>query len=170
MCSQTILIGLGANLNSYIGTPRQTLEAVLENFAANEIELVACSSWFGSTPVPKSGQPDFVNGVAQVKTALTPHQLLTRLHEIEVAFGRQRQAVNEARCVDLDLLAYGDLVLDTGGGGLVLPHPRLHQRLFVLRPLAQIAPGWMHPGLGRSVETLLAELAVPASEIWRLPE
>ncbi|HAD26958.1 MAG TPA: 2-amino-4-hydroxy-6-hydroxymethyldihydropteridine diphosphokinase [Alphaproteobacteria bacterium] len=170
MCSRTILIGLGANLNSYFGTPKQTLEAVVENFAANEIQLVASSAWFGSTPVPKSDQPDFVNGVVQVKTALNAHDLLARLHEIEATFGRQRRAVNEARCVDLDLLAYGAQVSDGSDGGPVLPHPRMHQRLFVLVPLAQILPEWRHPKLGKSAQALLTELDRTAAAIWQLPD
>lgn len=142
----------------------------MANFAANEIQLVDCSRWFGTAPVPKSDQPDFVNGVVQVKTSLSARALLARLHEIEATFGRQRKAVNEARCVDLDLLAYGAQVSDGSDGGPVLPHPRMHQRLFVLVPLVQMLPEWQHPTLGKSAEALLAELARPASAIWQLPE
>jgi 2-amino-4-hydroxy-6-hydroxymethyldihydropteridine diphosphokinase len=93
--------------------------------------------------VPISDQPWYVNAVAAIETDLTPEQLLALLHEVEAEFGRVRGLVNAPRLIDLDLLAYGREI--RGEGAPILPHPRLHQRAFVLRPLFDIAPDWVHP-------------------------
>lgn len=152
-----ILIGLGANEPSPVGPPQATLEAALAMLAAGSVAVVAQSRWYRSAPVPSSDQPWFVNGVAAVTTRLDPTGLLALLHQIEAHFGRRRRQRNEARPIDLDLLAYDDLVW--GDGRMPrLPHPRLHQRAFVLLPLRDVAPDWRHPELGQSVSTLIAAL------------
>ncbi len=157
-----IYIGLGANLPSrQWGAPRATCEAALAAMRAAGIRIVRASGWVRSAPVPASDQPWFVNGVVEVATALDPGALLRRLHRIEEAFGRVRGERNAARVIDLDLLAYGDMVQEAGAWP-VLPHPRMHERGFVLRPLAEIAPGWRHPRLGLPVEALIA--ALPADQ------
>lgn len=153
-----ILIGLGANLPSTgFGPPRATLEAALAELAREGLAVVRRSRWYRSAPVPPSDQPWFVNGVAAVATDLAPAEVLAALHRIEARFGRVRRARDEARVLDLDLLAYDDLVR-TEGAPPRLPHPRLHARAFVLLPLAEVAPGWRHPVLGKTVEDLVAEL------------
>jgi 2-amino-4-hydroxy-6-hydroxymethyldihydropteridine diphosphokinase len=153
-----ILLGLGGNLpTAAYGSPQATLEAALRHIEAAGIGVVARSRWYRSAPVPVSDQPWFVNGVAALATALGPEDLLRALHGVEARFGRRRRARNEARPLDLDLLAYGDLLRD-GPAPPVLPHPRLHERAFVLRPLAEVAPRWRHPRLGLAVEALLAAL------------
>lgn len=156
-----ILLGLGANRPSAAGAPRATLEAALDTLAAEGIRTVARSRWYRSAPVPPSDQPWYVNGVAAVATPLGPAELLALLHRFEAQFGRVRRRRNEARPLDIDLLAYHDLI-EPGVGGPILPHPRLHERAFVLLPLREVAPGWRHPRLGVSVETLIA--ALPSSE------
>lgn len=153
-----ILIALGANLpGPGFESPLQGCEAAVRALSLAEIRVVAQSPWYRSAPVPPSGQPDFVNGVIRVETALSPHSLLRELHNVERELGRVRTAPNAARTMDLDLLAYDGLVLNDPGG-LVVPHPRLGQRLFVLLPMRDIAPDWRHPVTGRSVGTMIAAL------------
>lgn len=154
-----ILIGLGANLPSAAGPPATTLEAALERLASAGISTRRRSRWFVTRPVPVSDQPWFVNGVAAVETRLEPAALLAVLHEVEAAFGRVRGAPNAARTLDLDLLAYGDRVAAPApGAGPILPHPRLHERAFVLLPLADVVPDWRHPATGRALAELIAAL------------
>lgn len=135
-------IGLGANL----GDPWQALRAALQALAALPgTRLVAVSPAYRSAPVEASG-PDFLNAVAALDTALAPLALLDALQAIEAAQGRERPYRNAPRTLDLDLLLYGDLRLHSQR--LSLPHPRLQQRAFVLRPLLDLAPDLAVPGLG----------------------
>lgn len=157
-----ILIALGANLPSAAGAPVATLTAALAALEDEGVRVRKTSRRYRSAPVPASAQPDYVNAVAIVETSLDPKALLALLHRIEARFGRVRGAKNEARTLDLDLLAYDDRV-DDGADGPILPHPRLHERAFVLRPLAEIAPEWRHPTLGVSA-LLLAENLPPDAD------
>ncbi|HEX9768126.1 MAG TPA: 2-amino-4-hydroxy-6-hydroxymethyldihydropteridine diphosphokinase [Kiloniellales bacterium] len=153
-----ILIGLGANLeHPRYGPPWRTLEAALEAFRESGVVILARSRWYRSAPVPPSDQPWFVNAVASVETSLSPAALLARLHEIEAQFGRSRRRRNEARVLDLDLLAYHDRV-SAPGESPVLPHPRLAERAFVVLPLAEVAPDWRHPVSGLGVSELVGRL------------
>jgi 2-amino-4-hydroxy-6-hydroxymethyldihydropteridine diphosphokinase len=153
-----ILIGLGANLPGLGGEPPEsTIEAALQALEAAGIQVCERSPLFRSAPVPPSDQPWYINAVTRVETALDPGDLLAELHHIEVRFGRARNERWEARILDLDLLAYEDRV-ETGERPPVLPHPRLHERAFVLLPLAKIAPNWRHPGTGATLTTMIAAL------------
>jgi len=153
-----ILIGLGANLASpEFGAPPRSLEAAISLMAERGLRIIARSRWYRSAPVPPSDQPWFVNGVVAVETALEPAVLLELLHDIEARFGRVRREKNAARVLDLDLLDYDGRV-SAEGGTPVLPHPRLHERGFVLRPLAEISPDWRHPRMRRTVPALIAAL------------
>ena len=120
------------------------------------IRLCGLSRWFLTAPVPPSGQPDYVNAVAALLVDTDPAVLLRQLMAIEAACGRVRGAPNAARTVDLDIVAMGDLV--RAAPDPILPHPRAHERAFVLLPLLDVAPGWIHPALGQTGRELLAAL------------
>jgi len=153
-----ILLGLGANLeHPRYGAPRDTLEAALAALEAAGVRVRRRSRWFRSAPVPVSDQPWFVNGVAELETDLEPAELLDLLHRIEADFGRARRVRNEARVLDLDLLAYHDRVSKPGETPL-LPHPRLAERAFVVLPLRDLAPDWRHPVTGASARALAEAL------------
>jgi dihydropteroate synthase/2-amino-4-hydroxy-6-hydroxymethyldihydropteridine diphosphokinase len=149
-----ILIALGANLPSPEGAPRETLRRAIALLAARGLAVSARSRLFLTEPIPRSAQPWYVNQVIAVETERPPEEILALLLGVEHQFGRERGERNAARSLDLDLVAYEDLLLDTPE--LVLPHPRMHERAFVLAPLADVAPGWRHPVSGKAVEELLA--------------
>lgn len=135
------------------GPPQDTLRRALEAMPRHGIAVVAVSPFYRSPAWPNPADPAYVNAVAEVKTRLLPGELLRALLAIEKSFGRVRKRANEPRTLDLDLIDYGGLVSDAEQ--LMLPHPRMHERAFVLRPLADIAPGWRHPDTGEGVLTLL---------------
>lgn len=154
---QTAFLGLGANL----GEPTATLRAAREALAGlPDTRLLACSSLYRTTPVGgPADQPDYLNAVVALATTLPPARLFARCLAVEECFGRRREERWGPRTLDIDLLLFDGLVLDTPG--LVVPHPRLHQRRFVLEPLCELAPRLSHPVLGVSLDRLLAELADP---------
>ncbi len=152
-----ILIGIGSNLAAAgYASPLDTAIASVARLSRLGIAVLRHSRWYASRPVPPSEQPWYVNGVAAVETALAPIALLDALLSLEAAFARRRDVPNAARTLDLDLLDYdGTRCI---GERLVLPHPRLHERRFVLAPLAEIAPQWRHPRLRKTAAELLAAL------------
>lgn len=159
-----MLVGLGASLPAPDGhAPRLTCEAAAGLLGALPgLRLAALSGWWESAPVPPMpGAPWFVNGVARLEGEMAPEALLAHLQAIEAQFGRQRPFPNAPRTLDLDLLDHAGLVQDTPR--LTLPHPRMAGRAFVLHPLAEVAPGWVHPVTGQGMAALLA--ALPAQEI-----
>lgn len=156
-----ILIGIGGNLPSQYGSPLQTCAAALEAVERAGLRVLRRSRWYRTAPVPVSDQPWYINGVAMLAGPAEPGGVLAVLNDIEAAFGRVRSVRNGARIIDLDLLAHGGVVMDTPR--LQLPHPRLHERAFVLVPLAEVMPGWRHPVSGRMVEEMVADL--PAQQL-----
>jgi 2-amino-4-hydroxy-6-hydroxymethyldihydropteridine diphosphokinase len=161
-----IYIGLGANLPSASGNPIATLEAALLDMTAAGITLLRRSPWYESAPVPRADeQPWYVNGVVEVATTCDPAALLSILQSFETASGRVRSVANAARPLDLDIIAYRDLV-NSGPRPPLLPHPRMQDRAFVLLPLQAISPHWRHPIDGRSVGELIC--AMPAGQEIRL--
>ena len=162
-----ILIGIGGNLESaQFGPPRDTLIAALAALKEKRIRILTRSGWYRTEPVPRSDQPWFVNAVVSVATELGARDLLILLQAAERQFGRIRTEVNAPRILDLDILDYRGEVIDTIP--LVLPHPRLHERRFVLMPIAEIAPDWRHPIFGLTAAQLLAQLS-SEQQIERLP-
>jgi 2-amino-4-hydroxy-6-hydroxymethyldihydropteridine diphosphokinase len=143
-------IGLGANLGDREAQVRRAFATLAELPGTS---LLAASSIYRSAPVGVGAQPDFINAVAAIETLLAPRALLEALLAAERRFGRRRDFPGAPRTLDLDLLLYGERVIDEPG--LVVPHPRMHERAFVLAPLAEIAPDAVVPGRG-PVRALLA--------------
>ncbi len=142
-----ILIGLGANMpHPDYGDPVNTLGEAVHRLR-KIVHVSRQSSWYRSAPVPISDQPWFVNAVLVVETEMSEIDLLQALHRTEREFGRVRRQRWEARVLDLDLLAYHDLVTENQdqAAGPVLPHPHMQGRAFVLAPISEIAPEWRHP-------------------------
>lgn len=150
-----VIIGLGCNDKGAWRDCTEALEAALARFRAEGVDVVARSSWWRSAAWPDPSDPPFLNGVVLVRTDHDPHALMRVLGRVEDAFGRQRSRPNAPRTLDLDLIAYGRLSGDLDG--LILPHPRAAERLFVMGPLAEIAPDWRHPSGGSA--RALAEIA-----------
>ena len=144
-------VALGANL----GDAEGSLRAVMRELSALPgLRLLKSSSLYRTAPVGLKNQPDFINAAVVLETELDSHILLQALFDIEQRFGRQRSIPNAPRTLDLDLLLYGEEI--SSNSTLTLPHPRMHERAFVLAPLAEIAPGLSIPGKGR-VADLLAQ-------------
>ena len=151
-------IALGSNLQSQRGDCTANLQAAVDRVGALG-RVTAVSSFVWTAPVGYVDQPDFLNGALLLETELAPGALLRALLAIEQAIGRDRSTDVPAkgpRLIDLDLLLYDELVLEEPG--LTVPHPEMHTRGFVLEPLAEIAPDWMHPELKLSVKALVEKL------------
>ncbi len=145
-------IGLGSNLGDrqkYLQSATEALKTIPKT------ELIKTSQWYETEPVGGPPQRPFLNGVTQIRTELSPSDLLDHLQAIEQRFGRPVEHPRWGpRVIDLDLLSYDDRILEAPR--LTLPHPRMHERGFVLQPLVEIAPDWRHPRLGQSARELLS--------------
>jgi 2-amino-4-hydroxy-6-hydroxymethyldihydropteridine diphosphokinase len=152
-----ILVALGSNVSGPWGNPRNTVRRALRELDQGGLKLVKASRLLVTKPFGVTGQPDFINAVARIETKLKPEALLRHLHAIEASAGRLRAERWGPRTLDLDLLDYNGL-RRRFPSGLVLPHPGIAERLFVLEPLAEIAPGWVHPVLRRKPASLILDL------------
>ncbi len=161
MSSVTVFVGIGSNLEQPQEQVRRAVRALAE--LPQSVQL-SCSPWYRSEPLGPPGQPDYINGVVGLETTLGPNVLLQTLQAIEQAQGRVRELRWGPRTLDLDLLLYGDLIQEDSW--LTLPHPRMHERAFVLYPLYDIAPDLKIPGFGR-LERLIK--TCPALGLRRLP-
>ncbi len=153
--TNTAFISLGSNLKRDKKLSlKENLEMILKTFPENNIFVKKISNWYESEPVPISNQPWFINAVVKVSTNRSPEELLYNLHKIENLFGRERSVLNASRTIDLDLIDYEGLIKSDS---LILPHPRMHLRLFVLLPMLDIEPNWVHPVLKHSIKELISK-------------
>ena len=177
MKEQIYLVALGGNLPSAVGAPALTLRNALVTFEEFGMHVEAVSRFYETPCFPAGAGPDYVNAAVRLRASLDPAEVLTRLHKIEAEFGRERVQRWGMRTLDLDLIAAGEVVLPDENTHkhwrtlplesqkteapetLVLPHPRLSERAFVLVPLADVAQSWRHPILGQTVQEMLAGLS-----------
>ena len=172
-----IIVGVGANLEHPVyGTPRETCGRALDALAQHQdISIVKCSRWYQSAPVFRDGNPSetgaehpwYVNAAISVHTRQTPAELLDALMVVESMFGRVRSVDDAPRTIDLDIVAFNDLVVETEK--LTIPHPRLAQRAFVVLPVQDLSAHWVHPKTGQSVN-VLRELLPPDQDIEAMPD
>lgn len=148
-----IYVSLGANVPSKAGPPLETLRAAIHLMPKHGIQVTGVSRFYQSVAWPDPGDPPFVNAAIAVATQKGPFELLHSLLAIERHFGRVRKTRWEPRCLDLDLLDFGGLISDADE--LMLPHPRVHERAFVLLPLRDLSPRWRHPDTGALIAELL---------------
>lgn len=153
-------VALGANLADPVAQVRSALGALA---ALPDSQLLRASSLYRTAPVGIHHQPDFINAVAAIETRLAPPALLAALFAVEAQFGRRRDFHHAPRTLDLDLLLYDNLVIDSSL--LRLPHPRMHLRAFVLAPLLEIAPACLIPGRGRAAAWLPAVRMQPIEQL-----
>jgi 2-amino-4-hydroxy-6-hydroxymethyldihydropteridine diphosphokinase len=160
--NMSVFIAYGSNLSAGPLTASQAFDAVVKNLRKRGLIVNGISRLWASRAWPDPDDPPYVNAVLQIETGLQPAELLALLHDVERESGRVRDGrPNAPRVLDLDLIAFGDVVM-TGERGLVLPHPRAADRAFVMGPLADIAPDWLHPVLRRTAADLFAHAAVGA--------
>jgi len=152
------VIALGGNLPGVYPTMDLALAAAAGRLPEAGFEVLRVSRWWRSAAWPDPKDPPYLNGVVLARTQLSAEAALRALHGIESAFGRDRRAPNAPRTLDLDLIALGGQVLH--GPPIVLPHPRAAERLFVMGPLAEIAPDWRHPVIGETAEKLASKAKI----------
>jgi len=148
---QRVFIAIGSNLGDKISNCRRAIDEI-----AGFCEIVKVSSLYETEPVGNEDQPNFINSVAEIRTDLSPHELLTHLNRIEEKLGRVRSEKWGPRTIDLDIIFYGDQIIKDDN--LIIPHPRAHLRRFVLEPICEIAPEFIHSEIKISVFELLKNL------------
>ncbi len=163
-----IVIGIGANLpHPQFGAPRRTCGAALAMLEDRAIHIIKRATWYSTAPVladhrskKQEDQPWYVNGAVAVASDLDAHGLLKVLLDVEAAFGRVRSIADAPRTLDLDIITFDEQVLNENG--LNIPHPRMHERAFVLYPLRDLAPEWHHPVMHTAISGLIE--ALPADQ------
>lgn len=178
-----LLVALGSNLHSDVGSPSETLQQAISDLENSGAVIRAKSRFYRTPAVPADSGPDFINAALLADAPWSALETITRFHEIEAGLGRRRTGRWEQRIIDMDLLAYGDEIRpnvatvrtwmqlpadkqqETAPGQLLLPHPRMHERAFVLVPLADVAPDWVHPITRHSVVEMRDALPADALEV-----
>lgn len=149
---EAIILALGGNLAGDYPSLQALLEAAVLALPSAGLRVLRRSRWWRSAAWPDPAAPAYLNSVALIETGLSPRAALAAALDLEGRFGRRRSAANAPRTLDIDVVAYGRLVVDEPG--LTLPHPRAHERRFVMGPLAEITPRWVHPLLRRTAAQL----------------
>jgi 2-amino-4-hydroxy-6-hydroxymethyldihydropteridine diphosphokinase len=173
MQTQTLLLGLGGNVAGGWGAPRETLARACHELERAGVSIVCASNVYSTKPVGDTPQPRYLNAVVLAKAYIAPGVLLRLLKQIERRAGRRTGRAMASRPLDLDILDYGGRrigrpALRRQRGRLILPHPEMHKRAFVLIPLLEVAPAWRHPVSGRSVKALLTQLTPAArANVWQ---
>ena len=167
MQTRSLLLGLGGNVAGRWGAPRETLLRACRELEQAGVSIVRASSGYSTKPVGDTPQPRYLNAVVLAKAYIAPGTLLRLLKRIERAAGRRTARAMTSRPLDLDILDYGGRRIGRPArrrqrGRLILPHPEMHKRAFVLVPLLEVAPAWRHPRSGRSVKALLTQLTPDA--------
>ena len=153
MTIKKAFIAMGANLKSDLNlTLKENLEIALNMFPDYDLNILKVSNWYKTQPIPISDQPWFINSVIKISTSKSPKELLKSLQIIEKLFGRKRKILNGPRTLDLDIIDYNGLIENNDP---ILPHPRMHIRKFVLTPLQDIEPNWVHPIMKKKIEFLI---------------
>jgi 2-amino-4-hydroxy-6-hydroxymethyldihydropteridine diphosphokinase len=150
---KTVYLGLGSN----VGDREQMLQSAIDHLHSPDLRIVRLSSVYETEPQPRRNQRWFLNMAVEAETDLFPRQLLARIGKIEQKLGRRRMAVNGPRTIDIDILFYGNSVVETAA--LTIPHPRFSERRFVLAPMADLAPELRDPVSRRAIRELLAATA-----------
>lgn len=156
--ADAIIVAMGSNLSGDYASSTVLLEAALSRFSGAGLTVARRSSWWRSAAWPDPSRPDYLNGVVLVETTLGADALMRELLALERQFGRRREQPNDPRTLDLDLVAYGRQTCESSL--LTLPHPRAHERRFVMGPLAEIAADWVHPTLGGTAREWAARATV----------
>jgi 2-amino-4-hydroxy-6-hydroxymethyldihydropteridine diphosphokinase len=161
--TRTLILGLGGNVAGRWGAPRQTLARACRELAQAGISIVRASKYYSTKPVGDTPQPQYINAVVLAEAYIAPGVLLRLLKQIERRAGRHTTRAMASRPLDLDILDYGGRRIGRPAhrrerGRLVLPHPEMHRRAFVLVPLLEVAPAWRHPVSGQTVKALLRQL------------
>ena len=162
---ETAYIGIGSNVGDTLNNCRKAIELIHQ---INGCKVTGRSAFYRTEPVGATSQDWYVNGVIRIETILGPHELLKSLLSIESAMGRIRRQKWEPRVIDLDILLYGDKIIEESD--LRIPHPLMHQRRFVLMPMAQLNPGLIHPVEGRSMSELMDDLSVEGQAVILLSD
>jgi 2-amino-4-hydroxy-6-hydroxymethyldihydropteridine diphosphokinase len=157
-------IALGSNVAGRFASPAEAVETAIRVIQDIEIKMVSRSRLYRSAAWPDPADPEFINAMISVETSLAPNALLARLHAVEAEFGRERRQVNAPRTLDLDIVDFAGRV-SAPGDSPILPHPRLADRVFVLLPLAEVAPDWRHPVTGAAIGDLIRALPDPHAAV-----
>ena len=160
-----LIIGIGGNLNSYDGLhPIQVGKKAILQMQSFSIKVQKVSSWYVSEPIPISDQPNFFNCIVFANTYLNEFDILKNLHQIEANLGRLRVNINEPRSIDLDLIDFCNRI--SKDNRLIIPHPRAHLRRFVMEPIAEIDPSWVHPIQKLNAKQILSKLKKQKIKIY----